>query len=132
MNDKSLIDAVRYRDPELVTRLIDEGAPLEERDYRGATPLIIAAASEQYLIAEQLVAAGADPFAMDSLHITAAGGIWTSGLEAETPEGAARERLLAVFRERGVPLPPPPPKEMPQALKDGLWPAHAAPPPLKQ
>ncbi|MEM7666598.1 MAG: ankyrin repeat domain-containing protein [Pseudomonadota bacterium] len=132
MNDKSLVDAVRHRDAELVSRLIEEGAPLEERDYRGSTPLRIAAGSEQYLIAEQLVAAGADPFTMDSLYVTAAGGIWTSSLEPESPEGAARERLLDVFKERGVPLPPPPPKEMPQAIKDGIWPAHAAPPPLEQ
>lgn len=130
MNEYSLIDAVRHRDSALVARLIEEGRPLEERDHRGSTPLRIATGSEQYLIAEQLVAAGADPFTMDSLYITAAGGVWTSNLEAGSPEGDARQRLIGVFKDRGVPLPPPPPKEMPDALKSGLWSAHAAPPPL--
>lgn len=131
MNEQSLVDAVLYRDADRVKRLIERGAPLDERDQDGATPLMIATASEQYLIAEQLVAAGADPFAMDSLYITAAGGLWASNLMPETPEGAARERLISVFRDRGVPLPPPTPQEMPEALKDGRWPAHAAPPPLQ-
>jgi hypothetical protein len=126
MNDKSLIDAVLYRDAELVEQLIAQGAALEERDQDGATPLMIATASEQYLIAEQLVAAGADPFAMDSLYITAAGGLWMSNMTSDTPDGAARERLIQVFRDRGVPLPPPTPQDMPEALKDGRWPARAA------
>ena len=130
MNEKSLVDAVRYRNAQLVENLIEQGAPLEERDYRGSTPLRIAAGTEQYLIAERLVAAGADPFTMDSLYITAAGGVWISSLDPATPEGAARERLIAIFRDRGVPLPPPSPQDMPAALKDGRWPAHAAPPPL--
>ena len=130
MNETSLIDAVMYRDPQRVEQLISQAAPLEERDPRGATPLMIATASEQYLIAEQLVAAGADPFALDSLYITAAGGLWISNLTPDSPEGAARQRLLKVFRERGVPLPPPTPQEMPEALKDGRWPARSAPPPL--
>lgn len=131
MNEQSLFDAVLHRDGEQVKRLIARGAPLDERDRDGATPLMIATASEQYLIAEQLVAAGADPFAMDSLYITAAGGLWVSNLMPDTPEGAARDRLLKVFRERGVPLPPPTPQEMPEALKDGRWPARASPPPLR-
>lgn len=130
MNQDSLIDAVRFRDAERVERLIEQGAPLEERDHRGATPLIVAAGSEQYVIAERLVAAGADPFAMDSLYITAAGLVLDSGLQPDTAEGAARQRLLAILRDQGVPLPPPTRADMPAALQDGTWPAHAAPPPL--
>lgn len=127
MNEKSLIDAVLYRDADLVEQLIAQGAPLEERDQDGATPLMIATASEQYLIAERLVAAGADPFAMDSLYITAAGGLWISNLTSDTPDGAARERLIQIFHDRGVPLPPPTPQDMPEAIKAGRWPARPAP-----
>lgn len=130
MSDTSLIDAVRNRDGDTVSQLIEAGAPLDERDYRGSTPLRIAAGSEQYVIAEQLIAAGADPFTMDSLYVTAAGAIYKSNLGPTSEEGEARERLLAVLKERGVPLPPPAPKDMKKALADGLWPAHAAPPPL--
>ncbi len=132
MQDISLIDAVNNRNEAQVDQLIAAGAPLEERDERGSTPLWIAAASEQYIIAEKLVTAGADPFTMDSFYITAAAGILSSDLMEEMPDGAARLRLLDVLTERGVPMPPPPPSEMPEALRDGRWPAHAAPPPLEQ
>ena len=132
MNKNSLIDAVRYRDAELVDQLVEQGAPIEERDYRGATPLIIALGSDQMLIAERLIAGGADPFTMDSLYTTASGLLSDSRLSSDTPEGEARDRLLDVFKERGVPMPPPAPKDMPAALESGAWPAHAAPPPLEQ
>lgn len=131
MEDTSLIDAVMKRNVRLVDSLIEQGAFLEARNHRGATALRIAAGSEQFIIAEKLFNAGADPFTMDSLYITAAGGILHSNLMDGTDEGAARLRLLEAFRDRGVPIPPPSPREMEDALKNGQWPNHAKPPSLK-
>ncbi|GEM_PF-6898457 len=131
MEDNSLINAVMKRDIQLVDRLIEQGAFLEARNHRGSTALRIASGSEQFLIAEKLFNAGADPFTMDSLYITAVGGILHSNLIDDTDEGAARIRLLKAFRDRGVPMPPPAPAEMKDALKNGQWPDHAKPPPLK-
>ena len=128
MTNKTLIDAVRYRDLSLVEKLIQQGADLEQRDHRGSTPLRIAVGSDQFAIAEKLIEAGADPFTMDSLYITAAGGVEKSLLTPDSPDGAARLRLLEVFKEKGITFPVPSPQEMPQALKDGRWPKHATPP----
>ena len=130
MKNKELIDAVRNRNLGMVEALITKGYPLEERDHRGSTALRIAAGSEQYVIAEKLVEAGADIYTMDSLHITAAGAIYKSNLIAGNPDGNARQRLLELMRELEVPEPVPSRKEMPLALKNGGWPAHATPPPL--
>ena len=130
MTNKTLIDAVRYRDLTLVEKLIQQDVDLEQRDHRGSTPLRIAAGSDQFVIAEKLIEAGADPFTMDSLYITAAGGVENSSLTPDSPDGAARVRLLEVFKEKGITFPVPSPQEMPQALEDGRWPKHATPPPL--
>ncbi|NNE58294.1 MAG: hypothetical protein HKN36_09320 [Hellea sp.] len=131
MPEKVLINAVLDRDVEAVKKLIEDGYPLEERDFKGRTALRFATASEQYIIAELLVEAGADVFTMDSLYITAAGGVYKSFLVEGNPDGDARQRLLKLFADKGVPFPPPNRDEMPEALRDGRWPAHAAPPPIK-
>lgn len=127
----SLVHAVMHRDAERVALLINQGADLEERNYRGSTPLRIALGSDQMIIAEMLVNAGADVFTMDSLYITAAGALEDSRLRPDVPEGEAMLRLRKIFEEKGVIFPVPSPQEMPQALENGTWPNHATPPPLK-
>ena len=131
MEYKTLNEAVMHGDREAVARMIAEGYPVDERNWDGTTPFGLAASTDQHIIAEMLLDAGADPFAMDSLHITAAGSIYRSRMSPDTQKGQARLRIIEKMKAAGVPWPPPPRKEVPQAFEDGRWPKHAMPPPAE-
>ena len=131
MDYKTIKDAVMHSDREAVARMIAEGYDVEERDYRGNTALNVAAKTDQHIIAEMLLNAGADPFSMDSFYFTAASSIYESEMSPDTDKGQARLRVLAKMEAEGVQIPPPNPKEFPQAFEDGRWPKHAMPPPLE-
>ena len=126
---KDYFEAIYASDRQAVARMIAEGRPVDERDYRGDTPFGLATATDQHIIAEMLLDAGADPFAMDSLYSPAASGVYYSNMSPDVPKGQARLRVLKKLEAAGVPLPPPRPKEFPQAFEDGRWPMHAVPPP---
>ena len=129
MEYKTLNEAVMHSDREAVARMIAEGHFVDKRDHRGTTPFGLAAATDQHIIAEMLLDAGADPFAMDSFFITAAGDIIDSRMSPETQKGQARLRIIEKMRAVGVPIEVTSPKEFPQAFEDGRWPKHAMPPP---
>ena len=131
MEYKTLNEAVMHGDREAVARMIAEGFDVEVRNYRGTTPFLTAAETDQHIIAEMLLDAGADPFTMDSLYISAARGIELSNMSPDTQKGQARLRIIEKMKAAGVPWPPPPSKEFPQAFEDGRWPKHAMPPPLE-
>jgi len=118
---ENLVDAVRYQQIEEVERLIAEGAPLEQTDHKGQTALIIAAKSDQFLIAERLLAAGASPFAVSQFG-------WTAGYATATsrviggPEFEAKERVTAMLEERGYPMPGPDKPDIKRMVNEGNWP----------
>lgn len=121
----SLHAAVSYRDAEGVQRLLAAGASTEERNEIGATPLIVAASSDQYVIAEMLIGHGADPWAHDRFGVTAPFMATLSGAPEETPDGQARARIISSLRAAGLPWPPPHPEEVLQLVAAGRWPPRA-------
>ena len=131
MEYKTLNEAVMHGDREAVARMIAEGYEIDARKFDGATAFNLAAKTDQHIIAEMLLDAGADPFTMDSFHFTAASSILESNMSPDTQKGQARLRILAKLEAAGVTLPPPRPKEFPQAFEDGRWPKHAMPPPFE-
>ncbi|MDX2005237.1 MAG: ankyrin repeat domain-containing protein [Meiothermus sp.] len=62
---QGLMAAVAQNDLEEVGRLVGGGVPLEARDERGRTPLLVAAHLGHHQIARALLRAGADPNALD-------------------------------------------------------------------
>lgn len=117
----SVTAAVAYRDEGAVEALLRAGRAPDERDDMGATPLITAAASDQWRIAEILLRHGADPFAHDRFGVTAAEFVATSRVLEESPDGQARQRIAERMRAAGVPIPPPPRPDILRLSAEGKW-----------
>ena len=117
----SLIEAVRFEDADQVEALIRSGAPLEEKDKKGQTPLILAAKTDQYEIAERLLGAGANVFAVSDFG-------WTAGYAAQTsnlaggPEFDALQRFKVQLEQRGYPVPGPDKPDIKRMAEEGNWP----------
>ena len=60
--ETALLAATRLRNGEMVRLLLAYGAAVNNQDIDGLTPLIYAAANGDYVLAEMLMEAGADPF----------------------------------------------------------------------
>jgi hypothetical protein len=118
---ESVHAAVAYRDIEGVRALLASGARPDERDETGQTPLIYAASSDQFRIAELLLQYGADPFAFDRFGVTAAEFLANSREPNETPDGQARLRVVSMMQAAGVPVPPPPRPEVLRLAAAGQW-----------
>lgn len=125
---ETLIEAVYERDKARVIELASSGAALEERDLEGQTPLVLAASTDQFEIAEVLLDAGADPFAASQFG-------WTAGYAAQTtnlqrgPEFEAMQRVSQRLRARGYPVPGPDKQEIKQMVAEGNWPPAEWSPP---
>ncbi len=122
---ENLVDAVMMEDSSRVEQLIAEGAPLEEADHKGQTALIIAAKTDQFEIAELLLNAGADPFAVSQFGWTAGYAVQTSKLQ-RGPEFDARERVARLLEERGYPVPGPDKPDIKKMVASGNWPPQRA------
>lgn len=122
-NERSVRIAVEYRDRDAVRAVLAAHRDgLEERDEVGSTPLIIATGSGQFTIAELLIDAGANVWALDRFGINPAGNTATVKYPPGTEEGDARVRVIARLKERGVPFPPPAPREVLRLAQAGEWP----------
>lgn len=117
-----LLGAVLHRQPEQVALLVRTGAPLNPRDESGDTPLTLATISDQFVIAEMLIDAGADIFAASEFGWTAGYAAQTSRLEPGTAEGDARQRVIAKLKAKGFPWPAPEPETVEQLAAKGQWP----------
>lgn len=119
--EATLYDAVMHQSSRLVTKLIKAGADLEAADHKGQTALIFAATTDQFRIANKLLDAGANPFAVSDFG-------WTAGYAAQTsrlirgPEFKALQVFKEKMRDCGYPLPGPDKPEIKEMVKQGKWP----------
>lgn len=121
----NLVDAVMHGDVGHVDQLIENGASLEETDHKGQTALILAAKTDQFTIAEKLLLAGADPFAVSQFGWTAGYATATSKLQ-RGPEFEARERFTELLEQRGYPMPGPDKPDIKRMVAEGKWPPRRA------
>lgn len=122
---ETLIEAVMFQDSEQLDALIADGAPLEATDHKGQTALIIAAKTDQFVFAEKLLAAGADPFAVSEFGWTAGYAVQTSRLTGGE-ELEAKERVSQMLEERGYAMPGPDKPDIKKMVEAGKWPPQRA------
>ncbi|RIV85690.1 ankyrin repeat domain-containing protein [Aurantiacibacter zhengii] len=117
----SLIKAVEMQDREQVATLASTGADLEQRNDVGQTPLVLASKTDQFVIAEILLDAGADPFAADMFGWTAGYAVQTTRLTGGK-EFEARERVREKLKAHGYRIPGPNSNEIMELVDMGNWP----------
>lgn len=117
-----LPQAALDKDLPRVQQLIQQGADLEAQTDAGMTALLIAAATDQYQMAEVLVQAGADIFATSPLGHTAGRYAYATPFPEGTPHREAQRHFLELLVQRGFPAVPPSPAEVMERRSLGLWP----------
>lgn len=127
--------AARVADPAAAKLLIAHKAKLDRTDPTGSGPLQDAIDMDSMQVAEVLIEAGANPWAVGAGGALPAYGI-AQPLKLSSPdEEAARQRLEAKLRASGAPWPPPAPADVKAAIREQRWPpaalarAGATPPP---
>jgi hypothetical protein len=116
-----LVEAVMFEDDGRVRQLIASGASLEAQDGDEQTPLLIAAKTDQFVIAEILLDSGANIWAKSDFG-------WTVGYAAESSklsggaENEARLRVLAKLKAKGFPFPAEHPTVIEAKVAKGQWP----------
>ena len=121
-NAQSVRIAVEERDPVAVQRAVAARRGLEERDESGNTPLLIALASGQFVIAEILIKGGADVWAHDEFGLTAGHRIAANPFDPGSVEGDAKQRVIELLSARGFPRQPPPQAEVLRLDAANGWP----------
>lgn len=122
-----MLGAVENDGAEEVRKLAQKGIGLNERDPANqTTPMIFAAATDQWPVVEILLDYGADVWAHDQFGITVAQRTITSRILRGSNEDDARLRVMEKLRARGYPFPPPNPEEVLALDKSGNWPPHEA------
>ena len=117
----NLMDSVMDMNEYRVRQLVESGAEIDAADRKLQTPLILAAKTDQFQIAEYLIGKGANIWASSEFG-------WTVGYAAQNsllqygPEAEARQRVLQQLKERGYPFPAPPPSEVKALLAAKRWP----------
>jgi hypothetical protein len=118
---QGLVEAVMNEDEGRVRQLIAARANLEEQDGDEQTPMLIAAISDQFIIAEMLLDAGVSIWAKSDFG-------WTVGYAAQTSnlvrggENEARLRVLARLKAKGFPFPAEHPTIIEAKAARGEWP----------
>lgn len=105
-----------------VRMLLDHGLDPDARDTLDRRPLHVALDMERFAIAELLLAAGADPFAIDAGGANLASSLAMPMVTDAPEEEAARARLAAGLARIGWPHPAPTPREVLALAADGRWP----------
>jgi len=117
-----LLEAVMNRQASRVAELLVRQPDLDARNKQLDTPLTLATVSDQFVIAEMLIDAGADVFAHNKFGWTAGFAAQTSRLDPGTEEGDARQRVIAKLRSKGFPWPAPDPDAVKQLVSADAWP----------
>lgn len=125
-NYETILEAVMHTDKTAVNKMIQDGVDLEaqtpsSKGYGDMTALIAAAKTDQFIIANILLDAGADIYAADQFG-------WTAGYAASTsrlvrgPEFEAKEKFIQKLYDLGYPNPIPHKSEVKQLIEQGEWP----------
>ncbi|MEE2916955.1 hypothetical protein COA17_06010 [Sphingomonas ginsenosidimutans] len=105
-----------------VRMLLDHGLDPNVRDTLDRRPLHVALDMERFAIAELLLVAGADPFAIDIGGANLAASLAMPMVTDVPDEAAARARLTDGLARLGWPSPAPTPREVLALAADGRWP----------
>jgi ankyrin repeat protein len=124
-SSSSLIDAVYDRDQRRVRELIASGANLEERKSDRSTPLLLAAETDQFEIADALIDAGADIWATSEFGDSVGWATEKSKL-VRGADADARHRVLTKLRAQGFPFPAQYRSTLLRQIQAGEWPPKAA------
>lgn len=122
----SLIKAVYDGNESRVRALVSSGANLEERKSDESTPLLLAAETDQFEIAEILIDHGANIWATSEFGDTVGYATEQSRLIGG-PDFDARQRVLAKLKERGFPFPAEHPTVIEKKQAARQWPPRLAP-----
>lgn len=110
-----------------VRLLIAHGAPVEEYDASGATPLRLAVEQQNYRIAEFLLRRGADPWSVGANGETVGAVVDGPMRPGEPEEQAARRRVLPMLEKAGWRFPVVlDAREVRRLVLAGAWPPAAA------
>lgn len=121
---RPMLGAVMYGETDKVRRLAEKGIGLDERrPANNSTPMIFAAATDQWPAVEILIDHGADIWAYDMFGVTAARFAPTSRVERGSTEDQARLRVIEKLKARGYPFPPPNSDEVMALVERGEWPS---------
>lgn len=117
--------AARVADPAAAKLLIAYEARIDRVDATGSTVLQDAVDMDSMQVAEVLIEAGANPWAVGAGGALPAYGIGQPLNLTSTAEEAARKRLEAKLRAAGATGPAPSPGEVKAAIREGRWPPDA-------
>jgi hypothetical protein len=110
-----------------VRLLVAHGAPVDEHDVGGATPLRLAVEQQNFRIAEFLLAQGADPWSVGANGETVGAIIDGPMRPGEPEEQAARQRVVARLQKAGWRLPgASDARETRRLVLSGSWPPGEA------
>ena len=117
-----IFEAIEDRDPARVARLIVSGANVEVRGFGQRTPILKAAMTHNWAMAEMLLEAGADPMVPDEFGITLPAVAARSRLKPESEEGQALARVRAILADQGLIALVFPPDQVRAMVAEGRWP----------
>ncbi|MFT8806140.1 MAG: ankyrin repeat domain-containing protein [Acetobacter aceti] len=119
--------AVMESDIDAVRLLAEKHQNLDERNPDdNSTPMIAAAATDQWPVVEILIDHGANIWAHSEFGDTAASYILDSRILKGSKEDQARMRVIEKLKAQGYPFPSPDPDEILILDKDGKWPPPGA------
>jgi hypothetical protein len=105
-----------------VESALKAGANPNEHDDRGNPAIVLAAATDQYQIANLLLDKGADFYATDDFGLLAGTLASQSRLLPDSVEGKALATFISRLKSRGHPWPPPGPNQVERLKAAGQWP----------
>lgn len=117
-----MLSAGRTADPEAARLLLYYRANPNWHDGTDTSILQSVVDMDAMRVAEILIAAGADPWAVGTDGALPARGISEPLRLHSGEEEAARQRLIALLRTPGAPWPPPDPKTVRALIADNRWP----------
>ena len=109
-------------------KLIAAGADLNKGDAVEHSPLMTAGSTGHWILANMLIEKGASPWHSPPNGYTLASFAASDRLLPTTPEGQARDQIIAQFKTMGYPWPPPEPPVVRQMMAEGRWPPKLNPP----
>lgn len=119
-------DTLAFGQVGAIRMLIRHGLNVKHVNQFGSGYLDTALAMEQYISAEDLVKAGADPWLIGMGGAMPVHLLTQSNILPSSPEQlAAKERLIQLVQRPGLPWPPPPPAEIKAKVLSGEWPTPA-------